>query len=66
MYSIQCHWTFVSEEMVYSCYFTQILPEYNVVVSSLSAKPEGSKTLREIRAKLRRRQEFHSLSHNPF
>jgi hypothetical protein len=32
--------------------FTQMLPEYNIVVSPLSATPEGSKTqIREICAK---------------
>jgi hypothetical protein len=42
----------VIEEMVDSFYFTQMLPENNIVVSTLSAKPEGYKTqIRDVCAK---------------
>lgn len=49
------------EEMVDSFYFTQMLPEDNIVVSPLSATPEVSKdSLERAVQKLRRRQEFQS------
>lgn len=36
--------SYVSEEMVDSFYVTQMLPEDKILVSLLSATPEGSKT----------------------